>query len=227
MSPIRRAIAAVVLSAAVGGPGGLALASPADASVRPLRYTVRAGDSFFAVGARFGLSARDVANANGLRLTSVVHPGQVLVVPVDVPAQFPTVLLADPARFALLPRFQAEAKRAGVPADLFMATAYVESGWTQSAVSPSGAVGVGQLKPDTVAWVSVKLLHDRTLDPADVRDNIRMSAALLRYLLDNTKDATTALASYYQGPGAVARTGISATGLTYAGRILAARPLFA
>jgi soluble lytic murein transglycosylase-like protein len=197
-----------------------------------VRYTVRAGDSFWGIARRFGITARALANANGLSVTSTIHPGRVLTVPgialpPGLPAKLPADLRANPDRLLLYPALVAAATEAGVPADLFMATMYVESGWKQAAVSPTGAVGVGQLLPDTSRWVAVVLMHDGRLDPSNVRDNVRMSARFLRYVLDvNGGDVRRALASYYQGPGSVSRDGIIATGLAYANRIIAARPAF-
>jgi soluble lytic murein transglycosylase-like protein len=134
--------------------------------------------------------------------------------------------MAQPDRLMLFPQFVAAAKEAKIPADLLMATAYIESGWKQSAVSPTGALGVGQLRPETAAWVAAVLLHQGGLDPNRAGDNLRLSARFLRYLLDAMPDTRTALAAYYQGPGSVARDGITATGRAYAGKILAARPAF-
>jgi soluble lytic murein transglycosylase-like protein len=192
---------------------------------------VRAGDSFSAIGARFGISAGALAKANGLRLTSVVHPGRMLTVPVTLPAglpdHLPADLLAQPDRLLLYPLFVAAAKEANVPLDLLMATAYIESGWKQAAVSATGALGVGQLRPETAAWVAAVLLRQGGLDPNRPADNLRLSARFLRYLLDTMPDTRSALAAYYQGPGSVTRQGITATGRAYAAKILAARPAFA
>jgi soluble lytic murein transglycosylase-like protein len=202
------------------------------ASPAPLRYTVRAGDSFYGIANRFGIRASALAAANHLRLSSVLQTGQVLVVPgvqlpANLPAHLPAPLLANPDRLLLYPYFVAAAKEAGVPADLLMATAYIESGWKQTAVSSTGALGVGQLKPDTARWIAAVLLRTPALDPANARDNVRMSARFLRYLLDAHGGALRpALAAYYQGPGSVARDGISPVGLVYAGKILGVRSAF-
>jgi len=89
----------------------------------------------------------------------------------------------------------------GVPSDLAMALAWQESGWQRSKVSSTGAVGVMQLEPDTVDFVSTYLLGlARPLDPRDPVANIRMGTRFLRYLLDSQGgDVDRALASYYQG----------------------------
>ncbi len=229
--PWHRMLTAALVVVATVVPAGAAVAAPPDTPpARSVRYTLRPGDSFWAVAGRFGISAGALARANGLRITSVVHPGRVLVVPVQLPAglpeHLPAALMAQPDRLLVFPLFVAAAKEAKVPADLLMATAYIESGWKQSAVSATGALGVGQLRPETAVWVAAVLLHQPGLDPTRVADNIRLSARFLRYLLDTMPDTRSALAAYYQGPGSVARDGITATGRTYAAKILAARPAF-
>ena len=212
--------------------GPVAAAPTRAASPAPVRYTVRAGDSFYGIASRFGIRAGALAAANHLTLSSTLQPGQVLVVPgvqlpANLPAHLPAPLLANPDRLLLYPYFVAAAKESGVPADLLMATAYIESGWKQTAVSATGALGVGQLKPDTASWIAVVLMHKPGLDPANARDNIRMSAGFMRYLVDaHSGDLRRALAAYYQGPGSVARDGVSSVGLVYAAKILAVRSAF-
>jgi soluble lytic murein transglycosylase-like protein len=191
---------------------------------------VRAGDNLSSIAKTYGISATALARANGMRLTGLLLPGRVLTVavplPPGLPAHLPPALLAVPERLALFPVFVAAAKEFNVPPDLLMATAYVESGWKTTAVSPTGAIGVGQIHPATVLWISIVLLHQPPLDPTVAKDNIRMSARFLRYLLDTTPSTKQALAAYFQGPGATARNGITAAGLAYAARILAVRPAF-
>lgn len=227
--PRHRMLAATTLVVAVLV-AVLALATPAGAAPPPVRYTVRAGDSFSAIAGRFGIAPAALATANGLRLTSMLHPGRVLVVPVQLPAglpdDLPAALVAQPDRLMLYPLFVAAAREAKVPVDLLMATAYIESGWKQAAVSPTGAIGVGQLRPETAAWVAAVLLRRGGLDPNRPADNLRLSARFLRYLLDSMPDTRSALAAYYQGPGSVMREGITATGRAYATKILAVRSRF-
>jgi LysM repeat protein len=232
--PWHRVLAVATITAATVIPCTVAVAAPAKPApppvTRTVRYTVRAGESFSAIGARFGISAGALARANRLRVTSVVHPGRVLLVPVTLPAglpaHLPADLLAHVDRLLLYPLFVKAAKDANVAVDLLMATAYVESGWLQSAVSATGAIGIGQLRPETAAWVAAVLLRQGGLDPARPADNLRLSARFLRYLLDTMPDTRTALAAYYQGPGSVTREGITATGRAYAAKILAVRPAF-
>ena len=113
-----------------------------------------------------------------------------------------------------------------MPADLLMALAYRESNWNAQALSRSGAMGIGQLMPSTVAYVTTRLLKSPTpLDPWDPADNIWMSGRTLRNLLDLTGgDPVRALAAYYQGFGSLTRQGILPIGQRYADSILAQRP---
>ena len=97
---------------------------------------------------------------------------------------------------------------AGVPSDLAMALAWQESGWQRNKVSSTRAVGVMQLMPDTVDFVSRQLLGTAPLDPRDPVANVRMGTRFLRYLLDShAGDVDRALASYYQGLRSVKERG--------------------
>ena len=95
-------------------------------------------------------------------------------------------------------------------------------------MSRSGAMGIGQLMPSTVTFVSTRLLRlPRPLNPWEPVDNIRMSARTLRQLLDLTgQDPFRALVAYYQGFGSLTRLGVLPVGAAYAQSILALRPSF-
>ncbi|WP_439563874.1 LysM peptidoglycan-binding domain-containing protein [Microcella sp.] len=45
------------------------------------RYTIVKGDTISAIAARFGISTQSLLDANGLAWTSIVYPGQALVIP--------------------------------------------------------------------------------------------------------------------------------------------------
>lgn len=82
---------------------------------------------------------------------------------------------------------------------LFRANIAVESGFKPEALSPVGAIGLGQLMPDTAATLGV--------DPYDMEENLRGSA---RYLLDQLAafgSADLALAAYNAGPEAIREYG--------------------
>ena len=76
-----------------------ALASPTPATLpsptppAPLVYTVREGDTLGAIAQTYGVSIEDLMIANGITDPHVLHPGQVLIIPVAPPTAPPS----DPA----------------------------------------------------------------------------------------------------------------------------------
>jgi N-acetylmuramoyl-L-alanine amidase len=215
---------------------GLLLASPTLVAAAPAagvsNYTVKAGDTLSGVASRVGVSLQSLLRANALTMKTVIHPGQVLKVPVDVAAPLsPTgELPADintAEKRALVPLFRAAANEAGVSADLLMALAYTESRWSQGARSPDRAVGVGQLLPRTAKYISGSIMREPGLDPSNLRDNLRMTAHYLRYLIKSFPgNGEHALAAYFEGETLVRRSGASRSGLQYARKILTRRAMF-
>ena len=120
------------------------------------------------------------------------------------------------------------AQENGLPADLVMALAWVESSWRRNAVSEAGAVGVMQLMPITVEYVSKKLLGLRTnLDPRNATSNVRMGTRYLRHLLNQSRGSVRqALIAYNQGLSSLQQNGSYGVAERYADRVLALRPQF-
>lgn len=78
---------------------------------------------------------------------------------------------------------------------LFRANIEIESAYNPRAVSPAGAVGLGQLMPDTAAFLGV--------DPTNLHQNLDGSARYLAMMLAEFKNPSLALAAYNAGPDAV------------------------
>ena len=98
-----------------------------------------------------------------------------------------------------MPSFDRWAAEYGLSPSLLKALAWMESGWQAGVISPSGAIGIGQLLPDTAAFVAGTLIGV-PLDPYVADDNIRMSARFLAYLLNLTNgDVNMALAGLLPG----------------------------
>jgi N-acetylmuramoyl-L-alanine amidase len=200
--------------------------------------TVARGETVSHVAARYGVTARQIAAANGLPNVDRVRAGVTLAIPgggtagappaagTPAPAagsRYPARLAASPTRLAYIPRFEHWASVYGVPADLLMAMTWLESGWQNHRVSSVGAVGIGQLMPATVDWMRTVLIRE-PLDPHDPDDNIRMSARYLQWLLARYGgDARLALAGYYQGPEAVRRHGLYGETENYVKNVFAFR----
>lgn len=101
---------------------------------------------------------------------------------------------------ALAPQIQAAADRYGLEPAFLAAVFWTESSYTPDVVSRTGAIGLGQLMPETAEWLGV--------NPWDPAQNIDGSARFYRFLLDrNQGDLRLAIASYAAGPGAVKRAG--------------------
>lgn len=194
-------------------------------------HTVAAGENLSVIARRYGVSVGALARANRLDPRRLLRIGTSLTVParaVDVaPGAYPSRLRRSPARLALVPHFRHWAEANGLPADLLMATTWLESGWQNGVVSRAGARGIGQLMPGTAAFIRDELIGVPTLDPGDPVDNIRMSARYLRWLLSRVDgDVRTALAGYYQGPASVAAVGAKPGTVVYVDGVLALRRHF-
>lgn len=82
---------------------------------------------------------------------------------------------------------------------LYRANIEVESAYQQKAISSAGAIGLGQLMPDTA--------RDLGVDPYDPQQNLDGSARYLAMMLQAFGDPRLALAAYNAGPGAVRQHG--------------------
>lgn len=196
-------------------------------------YTVQPGDTLIGIASRFETTPSALVAANGLRNRDFVRSGTTLRISQrdsGTPAPGPSSAAgsARPAsrsgsgRLPLDANMNRWAARYGVPADLLKATTYLESGWQREVVSSTGAIGIGQLMPDTV-----RLMQQRigvALDPWNADDNTRMTACYLRLLLDQTGgDVSRTLAAYYQGLGALRSHGMYDGTLNYVNNVLAVR----
>jgi hypothetical protein len=81
----------------------------------------------------------------------------------------------------------------------YRANIEVESAYNPSALSPVGAIGLGQLMPETA--------RDLGVDPHDMAQNLDGSARYLLMVLEQFGDPALALAAYNAGPEAVTRHG--------------------
>jgi len=160
------------------------------------QYTVQPGDGLAAVARRFGMDPTALARANGIGVHTPLRRGGVL----QVPGRLGRVN-------ALLTRV---ARQQGVDPKLVRAVAWMESGWQQNVVSPTGAIGLMQVEPYTGDWIS-RYLSGRPLDLNAAEDNALAGCLLLRHLLAiHGGDLQAALAAYYQGDASIARHGLYA-----------------
>lgn len=157
-------------------------------------YTVVHGDTLISIARRYGVDYTALARANGINVNTPLHVGAVLHIP-------GSLVRAN----ALLTHV---ANQVGVDPKLVKAVAWMESGWQQNVVSPTGAVGIMQVEPYTGEWVS-KYLASRTLNLRVAADNVLAGTLLLHHLLAvHGGDVEAALAGYYQGDASIRRHGL-------------------
>jgi LysM repeat protein len=157
-------------------------------------YTVVHGDTLMSIARRYGVDLTALARTNGLNVNAPLHIGVVLHVPGQVVRV--NALLAHVAN------------QVGVDPKLVKAVAWMESGWQQGVVSPTGAIGLMQVEPYTGEWVS-KYLAGRTLNLRVAADNVLAGTLLLHHLLAvHNGDVAAALAAYYQGDASIVRHGL-------------------
>lgn len=157
-------------------------------------YTVVHGDTLISIARRYGVDLTALARTNGLNVNTPLHVGVVLHVPGRIVRI--NALLAHVAG------------QVGVDPRLVKAVAWMESGWQQGVVSPTGAIGLMQVEPYTGEWVS-RYLAGRTLNLRVAADNVLAGTLLLHHLLGvHHGDVAAALAAYYQGDASISRHGL-------------------
>ncbi|HET7651783.1 MAG TPA: transglycosylase SLT domain-containing protein [Acidimicrobiales bacterium] len=195
----------VRLEVDTGGPIAEHAESRADPSAVTLtKYHVRPGDTLTSVAALHDVDPAAVVRANALHEPYHLTAGDVLRIPDVAPAGAAPPPDVATTRTGMADLLATWARTVDLPADLLQAVTWRESSWRQDAVSNRGALGVGQLLPDTATWVSSELAGGRPLDPHDLESNAELSARYLRWLVDRYGgDVAAALAAYHQGPRAV------------------------
>lgn len=195
-------------------PAGVVLRLPGSPAASPVpppapggtSHIVRQGETLASIAGRTGTTADALARSNGIANPNVIVVGTTLRLP-GAPPPSATASPAAVSRSDVAVLLDAASARHGVNASLSRAVAWQESGWTQSAVSSAGALGVMQLMPDTAAWAGPALLG-RNIDARSATDNIDAGVAFLAHLVRATGDVPTALAAYNQGLASVQRRGV-------------------
>ncbi len=102
------------------------------------------------------------------------------------------------------PEIKEASARFDVSSNLIRAVIYAESGFSVTAVSRAGAVGLMQLLPSTALWLAER--EGITLSEGalfDAKINVLLGAAYLKYLTERFSDLKTVLAAYNAGEGTV------------------------
>jgi N-acetylmuramoyl-L-alanine amidase len=234
---------------------GLLIAAGA-AGFASTTYTVRPGDSLWAISQANGITVDQLAGANNLNPNNVLPIGIQLVIPGSGGATsssgssgssqtlnassfcssfqpssgpwgvLPQLLQDSPNRLALQPIFERWASHYDLSLPLLEAIAWQESGWQQDVVSSAGAIGTGQIMPATGAFIATTLVGE-PLNINSVSDNIRMSAAFLAYLADvEGNNRCLTIAAYYEGPLNLGQEGVFPDTQAYVASVEALIPEF-
>ena len=138
----------------------------------------------------------------------------------------PSELRSSPKRLALQPVFIRWANHYNLSLALLEAIAWQESGWQQGVISPVGAIGAGQLMPDTANFI-VNNIIGMPMNINSISDNIHMSAAFLGYLSDlEGNNLCATIAAYYEGPLNLGHYGVFAETQQYVASVEALIPRF-
>jgi LysM repeat protein len=203
------------------GGGSSAATAVTSASSAGASYRVRTGDTLGAIAARHGTSVAALAGLNGIADPGMISVGRVLSLPA-ASAAAPVAVSAPTSSSQVADLITRHSARYGVDASLARAIAWQESGWTQSARSSVGAVGVMQLMPDTARWLGSDVIG-RRLDPERLEDNIEGGVAYLGWLGRHAGDTRTAIGAYYQGLSSLRHRGPYDDTKAYVANVLSLR----
>lgn len=181
-------------------------------------HTVDEDDVLGLIAEEYGVTMSSIMRANGITDPNLVQLGDELVIPDVMPRTEEEQIEAY---------FEYWDAEYGIPTEIHKAIGWQESRWQADALSYAGAMGIGQLMPYTVDFVADDLLGETGLDPWDPEDNIKMSARLLAFLLEETDgDMRMSIGAYYQGLGSIRQKGYYGETETYIAGVLGFVPLF-
>ncbi|RFC61872.1 lytic transglycosylase domain-containing protein [Fulvimarina endophytica] len=148
-------------------------------------------------GADGGPNEASVNSTSGERTS--VSPHSTIATAPTPPAAILTAIDDTAIRYGSHPALRTASLTVSDWRRYFRANIEIESAYDPDATSPVGALGLGQLMPETAANLGV--------DPSNVVQNLDGSARYLLAMLERFGDEKLALAAYNAGPEAVARHG--------------------
>jgi LysM repeat protein len=184
-------------------------------------YLVQSGDTLSEIAARLGVSLDALTAANSSINPSALQVGQTLSIPAGA-ALVNQAGAIDQSDVGTILTEQAQAD--GLDVGLVKAIAWQESGW-QMVTASDGGLGIMQLMPDSVDWVSNTLLGT-PIDPYNATDNVKAGVTMLSYYLNYFGDETRAIAAYHQGMTSLETVGILPETQGYVNNVLALQQQF-
>lgn len=186
------------------------------ASGSGILYIVQPGDTLIGIAARYGVAPYALKMANRILNPDLIAIGWRLTIPSGWGVYAPSA-----ARSTI----SAYAQAYGIEAPLALAVGWQESGFNQSAVSGTGAVGVMQVEPYTAQRVSQLL--DRPFNLYALDDNVHAGVFWLAHLVAfYGGNERLAVAAYYEGTKALARYGFFQDTVQYVNDVMALKTIF-
>jgi LysM repeat protein len=187
------------------------------ASASGVTYVVHPGDTLTGIAGRYGVSLSALMTANGISNPDHIVIGSAL----DIPRTWTAAYDPWHARSLIV----SYARQYGIDPSLPLAVAWQESGFNQSTVSRTGAVGVMQVEPYTGS--NIEALTGRSFDLYNTDDNIHAGVywldTLLNYYGGNER---LAVAAYYQGTRNLQRYGFFQDTVQYVNDVEALKSTF-
>lgn len=185
-------------AAAIGARSAVDGSGPTVPASVPFRYTIVTGDTVACVSSLLAADSVSLESQTGGTLVAGT------IVKIDAGRLWHR-MSSDPFGGNEILVVQG-ARRFGIRPALALAVAWQESRLQQDARSPTGAIGIMQVEPDTSKLVAKDL--GVAIDPTTATDNITAGLFWLHALLTTYHDdEASALAAYYEGPGNLARRG--------------------
>lgn len=192
--------------------------APAPAAPAAQTYTVKSGDSLWAISSRTGVALGTLYSLNNLSASSIIHPGQVIKLSGAAAPAAPAPAPAAPAPATpstsgtesvaqIKSMIVATAQSMGIDPALALAFGEQESSFRQNVTSSAGAIGVMQVIPSSGTWAS-EILGGRQLNLRNTQDNITAGVTIIRQLVKTSPSMDIAIASYYQGQYSVMSRGM-------------------
>jgi soluble lytic murein transglycosylase-like protein len=182
------------------------------------------GDTLSAIAARYGVGTSALVLANHLANPNSIIVGSRLVIP-QVSGTSPLLATGQYNPWQARSLIVYYAHDYGVNPALALAIGWQESGFNQTLVSPTGAIGVMQVEPYTGAHI--RDLWGAPVDLYSVDGNIHAGvfwlARLLSYYGGNER---LAAAAYYQGTRSIASHGFFQDTIQYVNNVTALESSF-
>ncbi|MBA2287759.1 MAG: transglycosylase SLT domain-containing protein [Ktedonobacteraceae bacterium] len=186
-------------------------------------YTIHGGDSLSGIAAHYHTSVSALAQANHIRNVNMIYAGQRLCIPQHSSGNggghhsgiqsdgtvrwYAYDALASATRGQVEATLRQTAAEYHLPANLVLAIAWQESGWTQHVIARDGGIGVMQLMPGTAMDLNRSAGMRR--DPYQLSDNIHLGASYLRMLWNGFHgNLDKVVSAYNEGGYAVQHRGI-------------------